>query len=264
MNYAIRPIVIGGRGGDTYVGYVPTDINKTATVTSGNLYVKGKITSTGASIFGQLNVNNNSNMDDFARIQLSNYGTYIYTEYLPEYDAHRYKFFLRNVNNFEMNYVYYNNTGNFISKFGFTTNGNIGDFAEMFEWEDGNPENEKRVGYTVLVNEQGFIRKATMDDNSNDVIGVVSATATVTGSAAGMEYNKKYLKDDFEQTILDASGNPMINPDYDESIPYENREKRKEWSPIGLYGKLIVRNGSPINPKWRLIGTRQTAKIYLA
>ena len=66
-------------------------------------------------------------------------------------------------------------------------------YAEMFEWEDRNPEKEKRVGYTVVVNEQGYIRKATTDDNPNDVIGVVTATATIIGSAAGMEWNKKVL-----------------------------------------------------------------------
>ena len=161
-----------------------------------------------------------------------------------------------------MNYVW-NGSGNFLSRFTFSGNQGLGDFAEMFEWEDGNPESENRVGYTVVVNEQGFIRKAT-NENPNDIIGVVTATATVTGSAAGMEWNKKYMRDDFEQLILDASGNPMINPNYDESIAYENREKRKEWDSIGICGKLIVRNGCPINPKWRLIGTRQTAKIYLA
>ena len=134
----------------------------------------------------------------------------------------------------------------------------------MFEWEDRNPEKEKRVGYTVVVNEQGYIRKATTDDNPNDVIGVVTATATIIGSAAGMEWNKKYLRDDYEQIILDVSGNPIINPNWDESKSYENRQKRQEWVPIGLYGKLIVRNESPINPKWRLIGTRQTAHIYLS
>jgi len=174
--------------------------------------------------------------------------------------------FLRNVNVFQVTYDYNNAyVGSyFSSRFGFTTDGGLGDFAEMFEWEDKNPENEKRVGYSVVVNEQGLIRKATIEDNPNDIIGVVSATATVTGSAAAFDWNKKYLKDDFEQNISDASGNPILNPDFDESVTYRPRSERPEWDPIGLYGKLIVRNESPINPKWRLIGTRQTARIYLA
>ena len=56
----------------------------------------------------------------------------------------------------------------------------------------------------------------------------------------------------------------MINPDFDESVTYIPRGGRKEWTTIGIYGKLIIRNESPVNPKWRLIGTRQTARIYLA
>jgi hypothetical protein len=155
------------------------------------------------------------------------------------------------------------NDGYFYTRYGMAGNQSLGDFAEMFEWEDQNPEKEKRVGYSVVVNEQGLIRKATIEDNPNDIIGAVSATATITGSAAAFDYNKKYLKDDFEQNILDASGNAMINPDYDESLTYKNRSERPEWDPIGICGKLIVRNESPINPKWRLIGTRQTARIYL-
>jgi len=187
---------------------------------------------------------------------------YIITD-VPAYDTHRFRFCLYSRNNLEIQDDYVG-TGHLYSRYGIQTSSGLGDFAEMFEWEDGNPENEKRVGYTVLVNEEGFIRKATMEDNPNDIIGVVSATATITGSAAAFDYNKKYLKDDFEQTLLDASGNAMINPDYDESLSYKNRSERPEWDPIGICGKLIVRNGCPINPKWRLIGTRQTAKIYLA
>ena len=249
---------IGSPEGGEYNSYGTTYME----LNTDRLYLAGRLWANKGDSFikAPLYINFQNDSLGESRIQFSNYGTWMYTD-INGYDTHRYRFFLRNVNNFEMNYVW-NNTGNFMSRFGHSTNGSIGDFAEMFEWEDGNPENENRVGYTVVVNEQGFIRKAT--DNPNDIIGVVTATATVTGSAAGMEYNKKYLRDDFEQTLLDSSGNPMINPNYDESIPYENRDKRKEWAPIGLYGKLIVRNGSPINPRWRLIGTRQTAKIYLA
>jgi hypothetical protein len=323
MGGSIRPIVIGGRGsGDTYIGYVPTDILKTPITTTGNLFVKGIVTSNGAVINGRVNIANKIRMkfgDDndenngvitanlfepnalsivgingnsgARRIQmygnlymdgeltvgsgtnnsiitLSNAGTYIKSDQtisnLGGFSTtlYRIRFY---INNTAIMLFQQQSSGNGVvqSRYTISTNSNIGDFAEMFEWEDGNPENDKRMGYTVVVNEQGFIRKATMDDNPNDIIGCVTATATVIGSAAGMDYNKKYLKDDFEQTLLDASGNAMINPDYDETIEYLPRDRRKEWGIIGLYGKLIVRNGSPINPKWRLIGTRQTAKIYL-
>lgn len=34
----------------------------------------------------------------------------------------------------------------------------------------------------------------------------------------------------------------MINPDYDHTIPYVPRSKRKEWAAIGLHGKLYVQD----------------------
>jgi len=44
MSGAVRPIAIGGRNGaDTYIGYAPTNINKTESQSGGNLYVKGSI-----------------------------------------------------------------------------------------------------------------------------------------------------------------------------------------------------------------------------
>ena len=32
----------------------------------------------------------------------------------------------------------------------------------------------------------------------------------------------------------------VINPDYDETKEYISREDRKEWSPVGMMGKLVV------------------------
>jgi len=32
--------------------------------------------------------------------------------------------------------------------------------SDMFEWEDGNPNNEDRAGWTVSVNSDGLIRQA--------------------------------------------------------------------------------------------------------
>ena len=52
MFHAIRPIVIGGReGGDTYIGYVPTDLNKTSVNSGGNLLVKGYVFPKGDVLF---------------------------------------------------------------------------------------------------------------------------------------------------------------------------------------------------------------------
>ena len=45
----------------------------------------------------------------------------------------------------------------------------------------------------------------------------------------------------------------MTNPDWDESKTYVPRSDRKEWSAIGLVGKLVVRRGQPIGANWILM-----------
>ncbi|WP_280513972.1 peptidase G2 autoproteolytic cleavage domain-containing protein [Ruminiclostridium herbifermentans] len=35
---------------------------------------------------------------------------------------------------------------------------------------------------------------------------------------------------------------PILNPDWDPSQEYIPREKRKEWSAVGMMGKLLVRD----------------------
>jgi len=39
---------------------------------------------------------------------------------------------------------------------------------------------------------------------------------------------------------------PKMNPNFDPSVEYLTREERKEWSPIGLLGKLKVRTNEVI------------------
>lgn len=74
------------------------------------------------------------------------------------------------------------------------------DYAEYFEWDDSNPNNENRVGHSVvLVNDK--IRIATVDDNAEDIIGIVSKEPAVVGDAAEMRWTEKYLKDEFGNTI---------------------------------------------------------------
>ena len=102
-----------GGTGNTNIGNYTGSVNTFAS----NTYIRTSV----------LYINSQENLTGFARIQLSNYGTYIYTD-LNGYDTHRYRFFLRNVNNFEMNYVH-NGSGNFMSRFSFTGNQGLGDFA---------------------------------------------------------------------------------------------------------------------------------------
>ncbi|WP_417841612.1 peptidase G2 autoproteolytic cleavage domain-containing protein [Terasakiella sp.] len=73
------------------------------------------------------------------------------------------------------------------------------DFAEYFEWADRNPTNEDRRGWSVVL-ENGKIRKALAAEIP---FGVISARPTVVGDAAEHKWADKYLKDDFNEYIME-------------------------------------------------------------
>lgn len=135
------------------------------------------------------------------------------------------------------------------------------DYAEYFEWKDGNPANEDRVGYIVTLDGDKIVKANTGDD----VLGICSGTAMVLGDSAEWNWNKRYLTDDFgriiyedrvehHEAIYNPDGElikeawdeevhaPKQNPDYDASQPYIKRENRPEWQIVGMMGKLYVRD----------------------
>ena len=118
------------------------------------------------------------------------------------------------------------------------------DYAEYFEWADGNPGAEDRRGLTVVLDGGDKIRIATISDAPNDIIGAVSAVPTVLGDSAWSRWRGMY--------VLDAFGCPTsdLNPAYDPDTEYVPRSERKEWAPIGLMGKLRVLTGRPVGSSW--------------
>ena len=136
------------------------------------------------------------------------------------------------------------------------------DYAEYFEWKDGNPNNEDRVGYIVTLDGDKIV-KATSGD---DVLGICSGTAMVLGDSAEWNWSKRYLTDDFGRIIYEDydveheevkdenTGKvieeawtehihaPKQNPDYDASQPYTKRADRPEWQIVGMMGKIYVRD----------------------
>ncbi len=130
------------------------------------------------------------------------------------------------------------------------------DYAEYFEWLDGNVDNEDRRGYFVTF-EDNKIRKANAEDDY--ILGVISATPSVVGNAYTDMWQGMYLKDVFgerlteivnvPETVNEETGETMpehtetrfiINPDYDHTRQYEGRDSRKEWACVGTHGQLIV------------------------
>ena len=135
------------------------------------------------------------------------------------------------------------------------------DYAEYFEWKDGNPNNEDRVGYIVTLDGDKIVKANTGDD----ILGICSGTAMVLGDSAEWNWSKRYLTDDFgriiyedrmehHEAIYNSDGElikdawdeevhaPKQNPDYDVSQPYTKRADRPEWQIVGMIGKLYVRD----------------------
>ena len=135
------------------------------------------------------------------------------------------------------------------------------DYAEYFEWKDGNPNNEDRVGYIVTLDGDKIVKANTGDD----ILGICSGTAMVLGDSAEWNWTKRYLTDDFgriiyedrmehHEAIYNPDGElieeawneevhtPKQNPNYDPSQPYIKRENRPEWQIVGMMGKLYVRD----------------------
>ena len=139
------------------------------------------------------------------------------------------------------------------------------DYAEYFEWEDGNPNNEDRRGLFVTFASGNKIRIANTDEY---ILGVVSGKPVIIGNTDDDEqWAQRFLKDEYgefikqqfkqerEVKVIDEETGEekteiitediefyVENPDYDPSKEYVTREHRPEWSPIGMLGVLSVRD----------------------
>lgn len=111
------------------------------------------------------------------------------------------------------------------------------DYAELFEWQDGNPDNEDRRGYFVTMDDEK-IRKAAAGDW---ILGIVSANPCILGNT-DMEWQGQFLRDEFGDYIiehgvetvtetvyetdedgnivLDDEGNP-VTKEVEREVPYQ-------------------------------------------
>ncbi|MBT8154538.1 DUF2793 domain-containing protein [Epibacterium ulvae] len=115
------------------------------------------------------------------------------------------------------------------------------DYAEFFEWGDGNSEGADRRGISVVL-EGDKIRTAQAGEIP---IGVISSAPTLLGDADLGEWQGKYMRDAF------GSRTGEISPDLDPNQVYIPRTERPEWAMVGLLGKLTLRAGQPTDPRWR-------------
>ena len=139
--------------------------------------------------------------------------------------------------------------------YGKTYNSSGADYAEMFEWEDGNISNEDRIGKFVTL-DGDKIKLAT--DQDDYILGVVSGNPSIIGDShddqwAGMFEKDIYGRPIYEKVTIpeekDEEGNIIspetINDQLKVSDKYKNdeeyipRSQRPEWTAVGLLGKLI-------------------------
>ena len=128
-------------------------------------------------------------------------------------------------------------------------NGGGADYAEYFEWKDGNSSDEDRRGYPVILDDNKIV-KATDSDDASKIIGIISGNPAMVGDGAYTKWNDKYQKDDFGSYLRDENGYRILNTNYDETKDYVPRENRKEWDTVGLMGKLRLRKGQPTGTNW--------------
>jgi hypothetical protein len=125
-------------------------------------------------------------------------------------------------------------------------NGGGADYAEYFEWSDGNSSSQDRVGYSVsLVN-----NKIKIAESGETIIGVISGNPAVVGDNSWNSWKDKYQKDDYGRYIRNSDGHRIPNTDYDDTVTYVNREDRKEWDIVGLMGKLRIKKGQQTGTNW--------------
>jgi hypothetical protein len=159
-------------------------------------------------------------------------------------------------------------TGDVHSASGVYTTG--ADYAEMFEWQDGNASKEDRRGFFVTL-EGEYIRKATAEDHY--LLGVISAAPSVIGDASGCNWQGMFERDEWGDIIYELAEvqekipvydpaskqlqiqtktsqqlSPKLNPAYEANRPYAPRSERAEWAAVGLLGKLIARDDGSCQP----------------
>lgn len=155
------------------------------------------------------------------------------------------------------------------------------DYAELFEWSDGNPGNIDRAGRFVTL-EGEHIRLAGPGDGY--ILGIVSGAPSVVGDVYDDQWQGMYLTDVFGRPIFEDVEVPdvtetfpdpenpestisriiipahterrqKLNPDYDPAQTYVPRSDRPEWDAVGLLGKLVaVDDGTCVPNGWATVG----------
>lgn len=127
-------------------------------------------------------------------------------------------------------------SGNVYAGGAYKTNG--ADYAEYFEWLDGNTKNQDRVGLFVTLDGD----KIKLANKGDYILGVISANPSIVGNSAELDWHDKYKTDVYGRLIYDESHNLILNENYNDTLEYIPRGARKEYSKVGLLGQLVVQD----------------------
>ena len=127
--------------------------------------------------------------------------------------------------------------------------------AELYEWQDGNPDNEDRRGLFVTLDGEKIKIASPADDY---ILGVIDPCPFVIGDVQSEIWKDMYLKDVFGEKMIetveveettDETGEVIpahteerwiLNPEYDPTQKYISRDERSEYVAITSKGKVIM------------------------
>jgi hypothetical protein len=127
------------------------------------------------------------------------------------------------------------------------------DYAEYFEWQDGNLANEDRVGYFVtLVND-----KIILASDNNDILGITSKTSCITADAAELYWSKTNKTDSFGRIITKQqySGESVLKK---YNITYPSKQYNNKYEMIS-----DIANNIRLDVTKRLSHSILTAKLNI-
>lgn len=153
------------------------------------------------------------------------------------------------------------------------------DYAELFEWLDGNPDKEDQVGRFVTLDGDRIRLAAPGDDY---ILGIVSGNPSVVGDVYDDQWAGMFVLDIYGRPVYEWRDFPAetkevpdenggmktieimparrewvqkLNPDYDPSQTYVPRSQRPEWAAVGLLGKLVAVDDGTCQPNsWAAVG----------
>lgn len=150
--------------------------------------------------------------------------------------------------------------------FGGTYKSTGADYAELFEWLDGNPGGEDRAGRFVTL-EGDKLRLAEPGDEF--ILGIVSGNPSIVGDVHDDQWHGMYQQDVFGRYLWETVEIPeeteervdpknpgqtvtvvkrpahterrlAVNPEYNPEQSYTPRSERQEWDAVGMMGKLVA------------------------